>query len=55
MYPPDRTVVFSLSLRVRSGLMTSQLCPSSVDRNTTSAAVYSTSGSCGDRTMGKVK
>ena len=51
--PPDGAC-FAASSRVRSGLICSQLFPSSVDRNSTLAATYSTLGSCGEYWIGKV-
>ena len=51
--PPEGSI-FERSLRVRSGLIGSQLCPSFVERNTTSAATYSVPESCGEKTMGYV-
>ena len=52
-YDGVRSSVFG-SARVRSGLMTSQLCPSSVDLCTYWDVRYSTSGSWGDVMMGYV-
>src|SRR5581483_12408276 len=50
--PPDEPC-FDLSLRVRSGLMTSQLCPSLADLKSTLPPAYIVFGSCGEKTMGK--
>ena len=49
--PPEGSI-FERSLRVRSGLIGSQLCPSFLERNTTSAATYSVPESWGEKTMG---
>jgi len=51
---PPLGFCFDLSLRVRSPLIAVQLCPSSVDLNTHSAAVYITSGLCGESISGEI-
>ena len=53
MGPPEGPRVRG-SLRVRSPLMMSNDWPSLVDRNSTFAPTYSTFGSCGEITIGKV-
>src|SRR5207247_10792670 len=51
--PPDHCCLF-LSLRVRSPLIFSQLCPPSRVRKTIWAAWYTTFGSCGEMRIGAV-
>ena len=51
---PPAASIFVSSARVRSGLISSQLVPSSSDRSTTLAATYRTPGSWREATMGYV-
>src|SRR5450756_250967 len=51
---PPEVPILDLSLRVRSGLMTSQFCPSLVVFMSTLEPMYSVFGSCGENTIGKL-
>ena len=51
---PPEGPCFDVSLRVRSGLITCQVCPSSIDLNRTCAPMNKSAGLSGDSTMGNV-